>query len=99
MDEQKLRANLGAMDIALNCYESTDSTNLRAKEWARRGGELPAAFLADAQTAGRGRLGVARTWRAGNSGRGRKSDHKQAAEQKKPQSDHRHKCMRGTGPL
>ena len=57
MDEQKLRANLGAMDIALTCYESTDSTNLRAKEWARRGGELPAAFLADAQTAGRGRLG------------------------------------------
>ena len=57
MDEQKLRANLGAMDIALTCYESTDSTNLRAKEWARRGGVLPAAFFADVQTAGRGRLG------------------------------------------
>lgn len=57
MEEQSIRAYLGAVDIALNCYESVDSTNLRAKEWARKGGRMPSAFIAGAQTAGRGRLG------------------------------------------
>ena len=57
MDKHKVRAGLGTMDIALNFYESTDSTNLRAKEWARKGEKMPSAFFADAQTAGRGRLG------------------------------------------
>ena len=38
-------------------YESIDSTNKRAIEYAREGGQSPALFLADKQTAGSGRLG------------------------------------------
>ena len=39
-------------------YELTDSTNTRAKEYARcEGAEMPAVFIADEQSAGRGRRG------------------------------------------
>lgn len=39
-------------------YEITDSTNTRAKEYATGGGAvMPALFIADAQTSGRGRRG------------------------------------------
>lgn len=57
MNESQIRASLGQLDVALHCFDSADSTNLLAKRWAREGGSLPAAFIADAQTAGRGRLG------------------------------------------
>lgn len=38
-------------------YDLTDSTNERAREYARRGGEMPALFIARGQTGGRGRRG------------------------------------------
>ena len=39
-------------------YETTDSTNTRAKEYAKsKSAAMPAVFIADAQTAGRGRRG------------------------------------------
>ena len=57
MDEQRIRAFMAGHDIVLQVYDGTDSTNLRAKAWAREGGSLPAAFIAGRQTAGRGRLG------------------------------------------
>lgn len=38
-------------------FNSTDSTNLRAREYVLTGGALPALFTARAQTAGRGRRG------------------------------------------
>lgn len=39
-------------------YKITDSTNTRAKEYAKDGhAEMPALFIADGQTAGRGRRG------------------------------------------
>ena len=38
-------------------YDLTDSTNERAREYARGGGEMPALFLARGQTGGRGRRG------------------------------------------
>ncbi len=38
-------------------YAETDSTNSEAKRYAVSGGRAPALFLADRQTAGRGRLG------------------------------------------
>ena len=38
-------------------YDLTDSTNERAREYARSGGEMPALFIADGQTGGRGRRG------------------------------------------
>ena len=38
-------------------YDVTDSTNLRAREYIKNGGSERAVFVANAQTAGRGRLG------------------------------------------
>lgn len=38
-------------------YDITDSTNLRAREYIINGGILPAVFIAQEQTAGRGRQG------------------------------------------
>lgn len=43
--------------VSLLTYDLTDSTNLRVKEYARSGGELPVLIVASGQTAGRGRLG------------------------------------------
>ena len=39
------------------CYDTTDSTNLRAKEFAKKTDVHGILFLADRQTAGKGRLG------------------------------------------
>ena len=44
--------------ISLIRYALTDSTNARAKEYIKNGSEpLPALFVADEQSAGRGRMG------------------------------------------
>ena len=53
------------MGQAIQVYDSCDSTNLRAKEWAAQGAPNGALVLAETQTAGRGRLG--RGW---NSAKG-----------------------------
>ena len=53
--EEKL-SSLGYDGLELAFYDSTDSTNLRAREWARAGGGA-AIFVASSQSAGRGRLG------------------------------------------
>ena len=45
------------MNIKSFHYESIDSTNRIARDYLLSGGELPALFTADGQTAGRGRLG------------------------------------------
>ncbi|MBO6574024.1 MAG: biotin--[acetyl-CoA-carboxylase] ligase [Rhodothermales bacterium] len=47
----------------IRTFESTDSTNVRAMEWAESGGPSGAVVVADSQTAGRGRLG--RRWEGG----------------------------------
>lgn len=44
-------------DICVFEYTSTDSTNTRAKEYAKASGKLPALFIAEEQTQGRGRMG------------------------------------------
>ncbi len=44
-------------NIKIFQFNSTDSTNLRAREYVLTGGALPALFTARAQTAGRGRRG------------------------------------------
>ena len=44
-------------DLPIFVYKKTDSTNTRAKEYAENFGNAPAVFIADLQTAGRGRLG------------------------------------------
>lgn len=51
------KIELGDDQIRFFHYECVDSTNKRAIEYAREGGESPALFLADSQTAGSGRLG------------------------------------------
>ncbi len=58
MNETLLRKYLGAGQVlTLHCYEQAESTNLLAKQWAREAGSLPAVFVADRQTEGRGRMG------------------------------------------
>ncbi len=60
LDENRIKEILAAANepVKLVFYDSTDSTNNRAKEWAKNGcaGEC-VAFLAREQTAGRGRRG------------------------------------------
>lgn len=62
LDEIKIKEelqNLGVPPIEIHLYESTDSTNTRAKEYARANGSKRDAvvFIANEQTAGRGRRG------------------------------------------
>lgn len=60
MTEEKIRAHLPpslSSSVDISVYEVTDSTNLRARELARRGVTRQAVILADGQTNGRGRLG------------------------------------------
>ena len=51
--------NLGITPPEIIFYESTDSTNTRAKEWAKQNPDnhSPIVFIANRQTAGRGRRG------------------------------------------
>ena len=56
MDSGRIAALLG-QEWPLRCFDSIDSTNTLAKQWAREGAPHGAAVLADRQTAGRGRLG------------------------------------------
>ena len=56
MDSGRIATLLG-QECPLRCFDSIDSTNILAKQWAREGAPHGAAVLADRQTAGRGRLG------------------------------------------
>ncbi len=56
-DSEKLRAALPSETDELFIYEETDSTSTEARRYAARGGSGAAVFLADRQTAGRGRMG------------------------------------------
>lgn len=48
---------LGERGITVCFADEIDSTNSEARRWADSGGKTPALFVADRQTAGRGRLG------------------------------------------
>ncbi|MBQ8303315.1 MAG: biotin--[Clostridia bacterium] len=55
--EEKLK-KIGITPPEIVFYEETDSTNTRAKEYAKHSAEKrPAVFIANSQTAGRGRRG------------------------------------------
>lgn len=57
---EKILKSFADSGIALFCYGETDSTNLRAREYAQQGegrAAVPALFVADKQTCGRGRQG------------------------------------------
>lgn len=43
--------------IAAVCFSEVDSTNSAARRYAEQGGKAPALFVADTQSAGRGRMG------------------------------------------
>jgi BirA family transcriptional regulator, biotin operon repressor / biotin---[acetyl-CoA-carboxylase] ligase len=61
MDEQTLRKALAGVPLAdIRYFPSTDSTNTKALEWAQTGAKEYSLVIAEAQTAGRGRLN--RSW-------------------------------------
>ncbi len=60
LSKEKIDKSLKALGVSaprIILYESTDSTNTRAKEYAKEHPGDPAIFIADCQTAGRGRRG------------------------------------------
>ena len=62
LSEEKIKSELSVLgiDIPVVFYEETDSTNTRAKEFAKSRPEkekTPVLFVAKSQTAGRGRMG------------------------------------------
>lgn len=57
LERERLLSYLGSEAISVHVYETVDSTNYEAKRYAMEGGTAPAVFLAEAQTAGRGRTG------------------------------------------
>ena len=57
LDRERIAALLGDLPLTLRIYDVIDSTNNEAKRYAVDGGAAPAVFLAEGQTAGRGRMG------------------------------------------
>ena len=57
LDGALLATLLGECPVSLHLYDEIDSTNSEAKRYALGGGEAPAAFLAERQSGGRGRVG------------------------------------------
>ncbi|MBQ9782957.1 MAG: biotin--[Clostridia bacterium] len=57
LNETEITRRLGARELAVRVYACVDSTNSEAKRYALAGGATPCAFLAEAQSAGRGRMG------------------------------------------
>lgn len=55
--ERELGGRLGHLPLTLRCYDVTDSTNTRAKEYVLSGERGAAVFVANTQSAGRGRMG------------------------------------------
>ncbi len=49
--------NICGLSVCCRLFDSIDSTNAEARRYALSGGQVPAVFLADQQTAGRGRMG------------------------------------------
>ena len=58
-DIEKIKEYLTEKEIKIIYYEETDSTNKKAREYAKANPEshTPAVFIAKRQSAGRGRLG------------------------------------------
>ncbi|MBQ8850183.1 MAG: biotin--[Clostridia bacterium] len=56
-NKEKIKNAIPAEIAELRIYAETDSTNTEAKKYALSGGSAPSLFVADRQTAGRGRMG------------------------------------------
>ena len=56
-DEKLLKESLEPLAIEVKVFDKIDSTNAEARRYAENGGHAPAVFIAEAQSAGRGRLG------------------------------------------
>ena len=59
LTETEIRRFMKRDDLSLIILQSVDSTNNEAKRYALSGGAAPAVFVAEEQTAGRGRMGRA----------------------------------------
>ncbi len=57
LDREAILRNLGGAELTLVVEDWVDSTNDAAKRHILSGGSTPAVFLAESQTAGRGRMG------------------------------------------
>ena len=57
LTEAEIRRFMKRDDLSLIILQSVDSTNNEAKRYALSGGAAPAGFVAEEQTAGRGRMG------------------------------------------
>ena len=56
-NEKEIAARLDGLSLPIRIYDMVDSTNSEAKRYGTEGGEVPCAFLAEAQSGGRGRMG------------------------------------------
>lgn len=56
-NREMIKNGIPAEIAELRVYDELDSTNSEAKRYALSGGKTPALFVADRQTAGRGRMG------------------------------------------
>ena len=60
LSKEKIIKELNTLDVSapkIFFYEETDSTNTRAREFAKKNPATPAVFIANSQSAGRGRRG------------------------------------------
>lgn len=57
LNYEKIKSKFSYEDISLFIYDEIDSTNTEARRYIIGGGEAPAAFIANSQSAGRGRVG------------------------------------------
>ena len=58
--EKQLKRSLRTatrLDFEVFCFDVIDSTNTEARRYALSGGKVPAVFIAEEQSAGRGRMG------------------------------------------
>ena len=57
LNREEIESYLKDVPLAVRIYDTVDSTNTEAKRYALDGGNVPCVFLAETQTAGRGRMG------------------------------------------
>ncbi len=56
-DRSAIERSLSGTPLSLSLFSEIDSTNSEAKRYVQKGGSVPALFLAEEQSAGRGRMG------------------------------------------
>ncbi len=57
LDDRKIQNALQHRELTVRLYDTVDSTNSEARRYAESQGKTPAIFVAESQSAGRGRMG------------------------------------------